>query len=264
MHKVEITIQKKTIKRELPQNWNELSVQQLLYVAHLMGKSHPLTMFNTFLLFFLLRIDRKAFFSFSGLIVADLTKAIDFIHETKELTLNKLPEIKVKRLFKEYTFYGPADGCLSLTFEQFFGHCEPALNDYIKTKNISSLDYLIASLYTTEKENFDADKIQDIQKYVKRLKLNYKIAILLFYLGCKDYFAFRFPLLFKKQTSKTNVGKVSDLYLIELTDQLNNESLGNNEQVKKSNILEAFMRLSRMIELSEKLEEQRKQQKRKK
>lgn len=252
MHKLELTTYNRGFKREYPESWNELSAAQLLYVAFLMSKEYELEKYNILLLKNFLNIKGRLFYKITGAAVTELADTISFIHEKKELTYNKLPVLKFKKGLKKYKLYGPDNGMLNLTFEQFFGHCEPALNNYIKTKDIRSLNYLVASLYTFEKGKFNPDDIEKIKKSVKRLHIKYKIAVLLFYLGCKDFFAYKFQKLFKVEKNSSNK-EVSDFYFIELTDQLNNENLSNNEQIKKTNITEAFIRLTRMIELSEQL-----------
>lgn len=273
MHTIEINTYKRKFqgeflkyKKDYPENWNELTVKQLLFIAFLMNKGYNLEKLNVMIIKNFLNIKNRYFFDISGEAMSELAKSISFIHETKTLTSNKIPEINIKINFFSWIFtprkrkcklYGPSDGLLTLTFEQFFGHCEPALNDYVKTKNISSLDYLVASLYTYKKEKFIPDDIEEILKKVKKLNLDYKVAILLFYIGCKDFFAYKFQKLFKTEKSSSNK-QISDLHFIELTDQLNNEDLSNNEQIKKTNIIDAFIRLTRMIEKYEQLKRMKK------
>ena len=259
MHTFELTLYKKNLRGEFkghsakyPEKWNELTTDQLLFVSKIMGKQLAIENFNIVLLKNFLKIKDRYFHMLNGAEVAELAESISFILDKKELTTQQLPEITVKRFFKTTTLYGPTDAMLDLTFEQFFGYCEPALNSYVKNKDEYSLNFLVASLYTFEKGKFVPGNVEEILKIVKKMKPNYKIAILLFYLGSKDYFAFRFPKLFKQNKAK-KAKKVSDLYFIELTDQLNNENLSNNSQIKQTNIIEAFIRLTKMIEASEKI-----------
>ena len=261
MNKFEYTynLKRKTKKyvHEYPSSWNELSKEDLLYVSRLMNLNLPVEKFNIFLLRRFLGIPNKFLFSIDSKIFTELADTITFIHEKKELTLNKLPELKIKKGLFSYILHGPESGMFNLSHEQFFGYCEPSFSNMISTGNNDYLDYLIASLYTFEKGVFNSSDVEKIKALVKRLKPEFKTAILLFYMGSKDFFAYKFPKLFKNGSGNAK-GLQSDLYFIELTDQLNSQNLSNNDQIKKTNILEVFMRLTKMIELSDQLKQKKK------
>jgi hypothetical protein len=257
MNNFEYHTKKKVIKRSYPDSWNQLSTDDLLFISKLMTMNLPVERFNIYLLRYFLRIKLRFLLRLSGEIMVDLVETIKFIHEKKELTINKIKELNIRKGFRKIKLYGPYNGMLNLTHEQFFGHCEPAFSNYLKNQDIQYLNYLVASLFTFQKEIFSPEDIVNIEPLVSKLKLKYKIAILLFYMGCKDYFAYRFPKLFKNEKADRS-GNINDLYFIELTDQLNNQNISNNEQIKKTNILEVFMRLVKMIELSEQIKNKKK------
>jgi len=254
MHTVEITIPKrfgtKIRNRLLPSKWNELSREQLLYVAKLMNMELTQTEFNVYLLRRFLELRNSEFFSITPGAMQELSETLSFIHKTKELNLQLLPEISVRKGLHRIKLYGPESAMVDTIFKQFFFYAQPSMDDFVKNKNEASLDLLIASLYTKTKGRFNPDDVEDIQKLVRKLNPKYKTAVLLFYMGCVDFFAYKFPILFSDKKKK-QAHKTSDLYALELTDQLNNNNLSNNQKVKESNLLESFVRISQMIKDAE-------------
>ena len=240
-----------TYKRNYPGIWNEMSQNQLLFVAQLFGSNMELEAFNTLVLQNFTDIKWEHFFNISSETIAEMAKTIEFLHNTKELTINLLPKLKVKHKKLE----GPADAMINLTFEQFFGHTEPAFTAYAQNDDKEMLNHLVAVLYSFENGKFNADLIDENKELVKGLKKNYKTAVLLFYLGFRDLITAKFPKLFK---SKKTTGKASDLHYFEMIENLNNENITNNEKIKQSNIYEAFIRLTAMIEKAENLKKQNK------
>jgi hypothetical protein len=259
MHTVEITIPKrfgtKIRNRLLPSKWNELSREQLLFIAKLMNMELTEPQFHVYLLRRFLDLRPSEFFSITPLAIRDLSQTLSFILETKELNLQLLPQISVRKGLKKITLFGPESALVDATFEQFFFYTQPALADFTENKNEASLDLLIASLYTRKKGLFVSEDVDGIQRMVKRLHPKYKTAVLLFYMGCLDFFAYKFPELFS-DAKKKKAHKRSDLYALELTDQLNGNNLSNNQHIKKTNLLEAFVRMTRMIEEAEQLKRQ--------
>ena len=255
MHSIEF-LQYKT---QYPGNWNELNREQLLFISLLMAQKMEKPSFNTIVLQFFTDIPWKEFFKIPVVALTEMAKTIDFLHSKRELTINLIPELIIKGIGvrslhattqQATTIQGPQNQMTNATFEQFFGHTESAFSAYAKTNDMEMLDYLISSLYSFENETFNPLVVEQNQKLIKNIDTKFKIAVLLFYLGCRDLMANKFPELFKK--SKTKIA-ASDMYYFEMVENLNNENLSNNEKVKKSNLWEAFTRLTAMIEKARKL-----------
>lgn len=247
MHKFEF----KKYKRHYAGTWNELTDEQLLFVSHLFDKGLEIEVFNTLVLQNFTQIPWKHFFEISAEAIMDMAKTIEFLHETKELTKNLLPEIKAGKK----TLCGPADSMMDVTFEQFFGHTEPAFAAFVKNNDTDMLNHLVAALYSFENETFNADLIEENKRLVADINRFYKTAVVFFYLGCRDLMAGRFPKLF---SNKKTSGQASDLAYFEMVENLNNENISNNEIIKKSNIYEAFVRLTAMIDKAETLKKNNK------
>lgn len=245
MHKFEFL----TYKRHYAGEWNELTDDQLLFVSHMFDRGLEIEVFNTLTLQNFTQIPWAYFFTISPEAIMEMSETISFLHDTKELTRNLLPTLKIKKTILQ----GPADAMMDVTFEQFFGHCEPAFAAYAENNDIKMLNHLVAALYSFENEKFNPDSIEKNKKLVANLRSNYKTAVVFFYLGCRDLMAGRFPRLFDGKEKKT----ASDLAYFEMVENLNNEDISNNEQIKKSNIYEAFVRLTAMIEKAEKLKKQK-------
>ncbi|NHZ84404.1 MAG: hypothetical protein GWP19_00805 [Planctomycetia bacterium] len=239
-------------KRHYAAMWNELTDEQLLFVSHLFDQGLEFEAFNTLVLQNFTQIPWKYFFEISPEAIISLSGTIDFLHKGTELTINLLPKLKINKK----TLNGPANAMMDVTFEQFFGHTEPAFTAFAQNNDMDMLNHLIAALYSFENEIFNADLIEGNKRLISSgLRRNYKTSIVFFYLGCRDLMAGRFPKLFsnKKTTTKAN-----DLAYFEMLENLNNENISNNEIIKKSNIYEAFVRLTAMIEKSEKLKKNNK------
>jgi len=230
-----------------PSCWNEINKQQLLFISQLYLSEMGQEQFNVIAMQNFTKIKWQDFFEIPQECFIEFDKTLEWMHKSSELTVNLLPIVACK----DEIFYGPEDTILNFTFEQFFGHTEPAFTNYFKTNKIEWLDYLFSSIYSFNKnKEFVLKKIDKNISAVKELPIKYKQAALLYYIGCRDLITNKFPSLFKK---KRSVGKASDMHYFQMVENLNNKNLANNEKVKKSNIWEALTRLDAMLKKSEML-----------
>jgi len=237
------------IEKEYPENWNELNKEQLLFVATLMRSGVERKAFDTLLLQKLLNIPWFTFNNIPIHAMEDMAKSISFIHEKFELTKNLLPEISVKKGKEKVILYGPTDGMTDCTLEQFFAYAETYFTLFAQTNEEENLNLLCACLYRFEKNSiFNPEKVDEISLIIKEMKAEFKQAILLYYLGCRDFFAYKFPELF---SGEQTYAEKSDLHFFTLIDNLNNEDITKNNQIKQSNLYEAFVRLVQMIKKSD-------------
>jgi len=227
-------------KRQFPENWNEFTKEQLTFVSSVLRCNIKREVAEILIIKKFLQFSNNVFHKIHALAIADIAKAISFIFEKKELTINLIPVIKIRRK----QFYGPENACLDLTFEQFFGYAETYFILFAETGQIEHLDNLVCSLYSQKKGSFNPDFFEKNLKLLKTVNTNVKFSIFLFYTGCRDLIASKFPELFSN--TKSNQSK-SQFHYFELIDNLNNDTIANNDSIKKSNVYEAFVRLSTMI-----------------
>jgi len=240
-------------KTEYPEKWNELTKKQLLFVAALMHRKLDRKVVETLILQKFTCVPLRKFYDIPALALSDMAETIAFLFDKKELTVNLLPVIILKENRKKVSLHGPDDGLLDLTFEQFFGYSETYFSRFAESGAYEQLNNLVCSLYVREKGIFNPDMFDNNLKLVRKMPSAYKFSILLFYLGCRDLMSNKFPELFRTKKTKS---VVSDFHYFELIDQLSNENITNNNQIKQSNVYEAFVRLTAMIKKAEQIKKQ--------
>lgn len=167
----------------IPEQWNELTGEQLYLISKLSNVSIPVNDFKLKLLLAILNFkvvntswkqvtDTDYFFRCDKYKRTYRISAEDFAYivinslkflftEVKEngivtavlnckLTRNIIPSIKTKTEI----LYGPADGLTNMTFKEFI-HCETFLSKYRETKSQTYLDKIIATLYRPQVANYN-------------------------------------------------------------------------------------------------------------
>ena len=127
-----------------------------------------------------------------------LLSLIDFVITEKTLTKNLLPSFRINAR----VFHGPADGMKNICASEF-AFADSFYLRYFETGDEKFLDFMIASLYRTAKlfhfvqkrmKNYDGDirkkfnrhHIDFLSLHIKTLPQDHKLAILLFYEGCRE------------------------------------------------------------------------------
>jgi hypothetical protein len=234
-------------KFQIPGKWNELSKSQLLKIAQLFSKKLTKETFEVLLISYFTGIKPENMKIISSSL-SEIAALFNFIHNKITLTKNFLPELTVKKKI----LYGPEDGLLNLTFEQFIIYSENAYREYSKNQSPEILDYFISTLYTFKQSEFNEKHISAIQKLITKIPSWEKTAIFLFYVGSRNYLVDKYKELFSN-TSQTSDKNTDPLAFLKLIDQLNNEDVTKNEMVKTSKIYEVFFRLNEMVKKSDKL-----------
>jgi len=208
----------KVLDFEMPESWNELSADAVLYIAKSidhwkasikynidLGKAKCLTLFAILGLTPEALRDKNKKLLYDAILISDdevrgqLMGALNFIFDEDakiELTKNLFPELKVG----ENTFVGPVDGLDNICFGEFVA-CEQFYEAYTTTKNIEYLRMLVATLYrfantdfdplaadTTgdERERFNTNNIKARTKLFMRCGIEYLKAVELFYVSCRN------------------------------------------------------------------------------
>lgn len=210
----------KTIKVSFPENWNDLSPKQLLYIANLwqawqlMLKEGISLQSAKAMLFIRLakfknRSEKRALLKM--LSSADFEELdfnplslVNFIFETNNLTKNNFKEIRTTIFTK---LYGPNDKLSNISINEL-SFAINYYNQYNSTGNIEYLNLFIACLYRPKNEDYK--KTGDIRKpfiletismhlkQVEKMSADKKQAVYLFFVGCMDFLSHPFPLVFSR------------------------------------------------------------------
>lgn len=204
----------------------------------------------------------------------ELTVMLDFLFETvtdkdkeykiisSRLTKNPVPDMN----FHGSSWPGPSDRLFNITFEEYI-FSETNYMNYLKSGDDKDLDKLIATLYRPQdpKWNFNMDHYQGDSrvpfnshtidaraKSIKRYPKDAKMAIVLFYQGCKNFLADQFPHVFERSADN----KPNPLGFLALVDALTDGDVTKTESVRKSLLYDIMVHLEqtaiKAIEMREK------------
>lgn len=231
MQEVSVTVSKggnqQVLRLIFPQSWNELSRQQLLFVADnwtswqsILRISENLSKVRAILVLALCGLKNKrqrlqlckALALVNERSGANILECTDFLFQNIDLTKNLLPTVNVG-WFKK--LYGPGDKLADLTVEEFsfaFG----LFNQYNRTGNETVLPTLMACLYRPKNPDFAKtgelrspfnNKLIDVnEKAIKALPKPYHHAVYLYFLGCIEFLAKNYPNVFSRAESGSKGG----------------------------------------------------------
>lgn len=256
----------KTRTFNIPENWNELTVDNLLYIGDNFEAWRMLISINESLL----KAKCLLFINFTGLVgkakfeliknieflpetdQLDLINLTDFVFEKIDLTVNKIKKIKVGDL----EFYGPDDDFGNISIGEF-AFADNFFMRYFLERKEEDLDLMIGCLYrpkTTEKytgddrEKFNKNKIESFTKRLKKMSYAHKVAIFLWYSGCRESLVNRYPEPFSKTE---NIGESNQTW-INVIIELSGDKFGDFETTNDTNIhlvmMEIQMAHNKMLE----------------
>jgi hypothetical protein len=228
------TIRIHTTQYSIPSQWDELSADQLRRIAWLSTlKKEGAALSKLF--FYILtsslpwwkRLRLQWFYLFEATTDerGDFVSLVSSFRDRRSLTEQKLKKIRGKSVL----LYGPESGLANCTFFEYI-QAEKYFLNYMEAeanKNASTplsmtkpvtlsgvegwLDRLVATLYRQKRRGFDPTQDSDprIQlndigiRYrlavVRRIDLSTKLAILMWFDGCRNQMIQRFPVIFPKQ-----------------------------------------------------------------
>lgn len=217
----------KSIKRSLPENWNELTGKQLIKISGLFNKQLRIYEFRLICLFYIISVNYRIFDRIDRETLYLIGEQINFLLKENNLVRNLIPSIKIR--LKKY--YGPSDRFQNITLIEF-AKAETRYKNYIETNNEKYLNELIAILYRPKKwfipflkliNNYNGDKRREYNdRYIKNmdrisnLPINLRLAILLYWEGCRLYIMNKYTHVFSRdQEEKKNdtgwAGLITDL-----------------------------------------------------
>lgn len=198
-----------TLTTEIPTSWNELTADQLAFIAGLLHSNQDMDKYQFRILVIkkLLKLKWHHILILKDRIV-DLYPFFSWIEEENTLTENKFPVIKLEGI----EFYGPIGDFETLTADEWT-EADTAFMDYNESKDISDLDRMISCLWrersflkSPESENWEGDyrikfsehRVKLIQTYIKKMDVGIKYAILTWYMGCRQDWEKLFERVFKE------------------------------------------------------------------
>lgn len=249
---------------QLPSRWDELSGEQLRKMAwvSLLDKS-PADTAKLMILIMAMSLPWWARLKFQYFYIvqssieekADLLYLTRSFQEFRTLTTQKIQKIR----YRFVLLYGPESGLANATFWEYIKAEQYFLN-YNERKDPIWLDKLVAVLYRPQREGFNPQIHADIRTplndasvkfrtaIVQKIDLQTKLAILMWFDGCRTALIKMFPLIFQKEEkSRTNFNKSrGQSGWIGLISELAG-SMNDYEKIGETNLFTAMTDISHRI-----------------
>lgn len=245
----------------IPGEWNELTPDQLIYLIRMIKNrvtpeevklkillycmsatirkfEHTSTGYN-----YIIQVGRKKYPLTSPQVhaICEIFNYL-FIEENGAvrinplLTKNPFPQAKCGCI----TVYGPQDGLIDLTYQQF---ADLAVWQTQLDKSDKALDKFISIIYKRQKSEASPNLIAKMSPTVKE-------AIVWFYMGCLQFIQTRFPKPFEGGEGSSNVFDGMQ----RIIDALAHNDVTKKEQVKKSLLYDALYTMQCAAEQVEKIQ----------
>lgn len=282
---------------QVPSRWDELSAYQLRMVAWLATLPRQGSKISK--LFFYVLISDLPFWKrlrlqFFYLAQATTDERGDFLllpesfHQFRQFTTQRFPIIRIKSQYiggYSVLLTGPTSGLANCTFFEFIQAEQFFLSHLFHQANPSKvssskllgeyLDLLIATLYRPIRSDYDPNQHEDGRypltesgtkarlKLIANLDHKTKLAILMWFDGCRQFLVGKFPLLFAKPSSQEHTTTKSISESLSPTKKqgppqsqaqwvkLISELAGSMSQYKEigdTNLVIAFMDISHRIQ----------------
>lgn len=241
-----VTIGRRTV--QVPSEWNELTREQLIYVAGLFARKMTQAQFRVHLLWKIARVKMNTLMIVDPDNYTALTGLFDWVLKDVTLTRNLVKKIG--------PFFGPADAMTDCTFGEFT-RVHMKMEDYARSNDERDLDELVAILYREEKwmwwlrKRFtdSADcRVRFIEKYLparagRMAKMDpaTKYAVFLMVNGVVASLPEKFPNVYRSKGGSGGANKGWATLIMALADgHTDDESL---DKVFYSNMYNVFMGL---------------------
>lgn len=182
------------------------------------------------------------------------TRKIDFMFEkdvkgltekwvlNSWVTKNVIGEIK----FDGHLLYGPSDNLTNITTEEYI-RCELSFYKYHEKHRIEYLNELVSALWrpaggnnsTDKREPFDDGIALQRAKSLNKMPIKYKMAVLLFYSGCRKALSAKF----RHSSESSSQSSEKDIFMqfMRLVNGLANNDVTKHEQVRKSPLMDTMI-----------------------
>lgn len=259
MNKVRLELNDKSFLRELPSEWNELSKVQLLHLAPLVLSSKASIEVLREIAVHFLDLPSNLYKEMNLSQLDPIAKSFLPFWKTNNLTVQLLPVVRSSPFQK---LIGPAAG-LQNTSAAEWAFADTYLNSFLKTQNEKDLNMLIACLYRPAgtkiktddaREDFDLTKIEKNMLLTARFSFEVKLAIAVFFIGCRNQIIQKFKPVF----SGTNAKKADKSGWLGFFYDLAGPKTGTYHQVSTYNIYELMGILQKLIMDDEELKRKNK------
>lgn len=282
------TIQINDNTYKLPENWDELTPEQLLYLVKLTKSDIPVEQVKIHMMLYCLKAHvcrhKKIFKEYVRIkigqesprvrfyvrrhcylllpeevsLLADLFAFLICSEENDSLPIRQYyhltpnlttnPYPNIHCRFRKFT--GPEDQLLDITFEQFM-----YLQTYLDAmrSDPTKLDHLLACLWHREKE-FDINQLDKDAAILHHLPEDRKIIMYWYILGSLSCMADSYPRIFSGEGKGNGYGRVFDSQL-RLLDSLAQSDMTKKPEVRKGLLLDALYSMDESIRRKEETEE---------
>jgi hypothetical protein len=274
-----------TIALFIPEDWNSLSLPQLRQLCRLIAKAVPHDYRRQILfchwsgirmlphneldangmkrfLFFHLKLKKRFFLSLPDFV--SFLHRLDFTHDEPSLTIQLMPSLRAswRRL------YGPSSSLFNISYGEFI-HAEACYNRYISSNDVNDLNSLCAVLYRPSNGvrprsiHFEGDRREifndfiypDRGRWLRRVPRWRRIAIFLFYSGCRQALFQAHPMM-NRRVESDQLLDVNEIDLHRrMINTLNKGDITKNKRVLDSLAWDVFAMLDSMIENVQKMQE---------
>jgi len=237
------------IYRDIPSEWEELTPEQVVFIAPRMLNFRPdIQAMKDEIMAKFMQIRNKDLRRLNIAQMNGLHKALNFLWEKNDLTTNPLPLLKIR--FRKY--HGPGPRMKDISFGQFM-IADTFFLKYMRSRSPEDLNMFVASLYY--RKEFDASKVERVAQKLRRAKMDKKLAVVLFFTGCRNYINNRFPLLFPKPAKGESKAKGNKASWGDVLISLVGENPAEKDRVEKLDLYFALAFLESQIRRSRELKE---------
>jgi hypothetical protein len=261
----------------IPSKWDELNEKQLKQMTKLIQLNHDpidlakiLFLIQTLSLPWWQKIKLQYFYFFQANTEerGDLLYCTRSFEEFRMITSQKIKYIRCTFV----RLYGPDSGLANCTFWEYIKAEQYFLN-YLEKKDPIWLDKLVAVLYRPSIEKFNPSIHEDRRiplndvsvryrtKQMEKVSAETKVAVLIWFDGCRSSLIKNFPIVFKKpsatqntQSPKAQSGAASQSWMNLISELAG--SMDNYEKIGATNLYTALTDISHRIKKSQDLARQ--------
>ncbi|MFK5893716.1 MAG: hypothetical protein QM504_10900 [Pseudomonadota bacterium] len=229
MNNIRFEIDGKTVTRNTPEEWNELTLKQLLFVVPRVMFVNKSRRLRSEILFNFLGKEIKGIEGLNQSQLNALFAAVDWLFKVPQLTINLLPKVEILKI----VFNGPEDELKDISVSQF-AFADKFMSQFLKSRDEQYLDLVIGALYVRHGHKFVKEEIEATAAYIKHLPLDKRLAILAFFMGSRHKIAEQNKDIFKKSNKvrRSKSGWLGFFY------ELAGPKIGNYNQVADMNFFE--------------------------
>jgi len=253
------------ITYQLPESWNELSIDQLIYLANLTKKNINVSELKVKLLFYCLhanvfmikrtpepvyklQIGKNSHVVSSEQVVL-ISNYFDFlVKSSKDDKIYIAPQL-FKSPWKQFpcgchkSLDYPGDGLSEITLIEIT--YLQTLQSSFKTNYSGNLDKMIGILFRDRNKPFDSKNINKYAEDVRKASPNVKTIAYWFYVGSMDYIASQFKYVFKNNSPSSK--QIQNIFKrqLELAVELADNDVTKIEEVNKTLYYTVLYRLDK-------------------